>query len=117
AALTPFVPDPPAAWRRLILALAIGAMGSVGMWSVVVALPVVQASFGATRADVSIAFTFAMLGFGFGGVVIGRITDRVGIVPAIAFGALALLAGYLIAGLSLSLWQFIIAHAFIGLGS
>jgi MFS family permease len=87
------------------------------MWSVVVALPVVQASFGATRAEVSIAFTFAMLGFGFGGVVIGRITDRVGIVPAIAFGALALLGGYLIAGLSTSLWQFIIAHAFIGLGS
>ena len=117
AALEPFVPDSAEAWRRLALALGIGAMGSVGMWSVVVALPVVQAAFGATRADVSIAFTFAMLGFGFGGVVIGRITDRVGIVPAIAFGALALLAGYLIAGLSTSLWQFIIAHAFIGLGS
>jgi MFS family permease len=117
AALEPFVPDSAEAWRRLALALGIGAMGSVGMWSVVVALPVVQASFGATRAEVSIAFTFAMLGFGFGGVVIGRITDRVGIVPAIAFGALALLGGYLIAGLSTSLWQFIIAHAFIGLGS
>jgi MFS family permease len=117
AASTPFVPDSPAAWRRLILALAIGAVGSVGMWSVVVALPVVQASFGATRAEVSTAFTFAMLGFGVGGVVIGRVTDRFGIVPAIAFGMLALLVGYLGAGTASSLWQFIIAHAAIGLGS
>ena len=114
---TPFVPDSPAAWRRLLLALAIGAVGSVGMWSVVVALPVVQTSFGATRAEVSIAFTFAMLGFGIGGVVIGRVTDRFGIVPAIAFGTLALLLGYLVAGTAASLWQFIIAHAAIGLGS
>ena len=117
AALTPFVPDSPAAWRRLGLALAIGAVGSVGMWSVVVALPAVQASFGATRAEVSVAFTFAMLGFGFGGVLIGRVTDRLGIVPAIALGTLALLVGYVAAGLSSSLWQFIIAHAAIGFGS
>jgi MFS family permease len=117
AAPEPFVADSPAAWRRLVLALGIGAVGSVGMWSVVVALPVVQGSFGATRAEVSTAFTFAMLGFGFGGVLIGRITDRLGIVPAIALGNLALLVGYVTAGLSGSLWQFIIAHAAIGLGS
>ena len=114
---TPFVPDSPAAWRRLILALAIGAVGSVGMWSVVVALPVVQAAFSATRAEVSTAFTFAMLGFGVGGVVIGRVTDRLGIVPAIAFGTVALLVGYLVAGTASTLWQFIAAHAAIGLGS
>jgi MFS family permease len=111
------VPDSPAAWRRLGLALCIGAVGSVGMWSVVVALPVVQQSFGATRAEVSIAFTFAMLGFGVGGVLIGRVTDRLGIVPAIALGNLALLIGYVTAGTSFSLWQFIIAHFAIGFGS
>ncbi len=113
----PGVPDSPAAWRRLGLALCIGAVGSVGMWSVVVALPVVQASFGATRAEVSVAFTFAMLGFGFGGVLIGRVTDRFGIVPAIALGNLMLLIGYVVAGTSVSLWQFTIAHAAIGFGS
>jgi MFS family permease len=111
------VPDSPAAWRRLILALAIGAVGSVGMWSVVVALPVVQAAFGATRAEVSVAFTFAMLGFGIGGVAIGRVTDRFGIVTAIALGTLSLLIGYLVAGTASTLWQFIIAHFAIGIGS
>jgi MFS family permease len=113
----PFVPDSPAAWRRLGLALCIGSVGSVGMWSIVVAIPVVQAAFGATRAEVSAAYTLAMLGFGIGGVVIGRITDRFGIVPAIAFGILSVIAGYVAAGLSDSLVQFTLAHFAIGLGA
>ena len=79
-----FAPDSRLAWVRLALALAIGSIGSVGMWSVVVALPVVQAEFGATRGAVSLAFTLTMVGFGLGGVATGRITDRFGIVAAMA---------------------------------
>src|SRR3984893_2015037 len=75
-----FTPDSGQAWMRLALALVIGSIGSAGMWSVVVVLPVVQAEFGATRGDVSLAFTLTMLGFGLGGVAAGRITDRFGIV-------------------------------------
>ena len=56
------------------------------MWSVVVVLPIVQGEFAATRADVSLAFTMTMVGFGVGGVFIGRLADRLGIVPAIAIG-------------------------------
>ena len=52
-----FTPDSRQAWVRLALALLIGSIGSVGMWSVVVVLPVVQAEFGATRGAVSLAFT------------------------------------------------------------
>src|SRR3984957_18331468 len=44
-----FVPDSAQAWVRLALALVIASIGSVGMWSVVVVLPVVQAEFGVTR--------------------------------------------------------------------
>jgi len=112
-----FVPDSPAAWRRLAFALGIGALGSVGMWSIVVALPVVQSTFSASRAEVSVAFTMAMLGFGFGGVATGRIADRFGILPAIGIGILAMMIGYIGAGLSASLRQFIFAHLFIGLGA
>src|SRR5262249_33061588 len=103
-----FVPDSPAAWRRLGLALGIGAIGSVGMWSFGVVLPVVQAFFGTTRAEVSMAFTMTMLGFGLGGIVTGRISDRLGILPAIAIGTLAKLIGYVTAGLAGSLWQFVL---------
>ena len=114
---TSFVPDSAAAWRRLGLALLIGTLGSVGMWSVVVVLPVVQAEFGATRADASLAFTMAMLGFGIGGVATGRLADRLGILPAITLGIGALLLGYVGAGLSTVLWQFTIVHFAIGLGA
>ena len=94
-----FVPDSGEAWVRLALALAIGAIGSVGMWSVVVVLPVVQAEFGATRGAVSLAFTLTMLGFGSGGVVTGRITDRFGIVTAMALSIALLGFAYVLAGL------------------
>jgi hypothetical protein len=60
-----FVPDSRQAWVRLALAVLIGSIGSVGMWSVVVVLPVVQPEFGATRGAVSLAFTLTMLGNSF----------------------------------------------------
>jgi MFS family permease len=112
-----FVPDSPQAWVRLALALVIGSIGSVGMWSVVVVLPVVQAEFGATRGAASLAFTFAMLGFGLGGVATGKITDRFGIVAAVALSIAFLGLAYITAGLSSTLWQFIAVHFLIGLGA
>ncbi len=115
--LSVFVPDSPAAWRRLFIALAIGAVGSVGMWSVVVALPKVQAEFGVSRGAASLAYTLAMMGFGIGGVIIGRVVDRFGIVPALGVGCLSLLCGYLGAGASTALWQFTLVHFVIGFGA
>jgi MFS family permease len=114
---TAFVPDSGQAWVRLVLALAIGSVGSVGMWSIVVVLPVVQAEFGATRGAVSLAFTLTMLGFGLGGVATGRITDRLGIVVAMGLSIAFLGLAYVAAGLSTTLWQFIAVHILIGLGT
>jgi MFS family permease len=114
---TAFVPDSRQAWTRLALALLIGSIGSVGMWSVVVVLPVVQPEFGATRGAVSLAFTLTMLGFGLGGVATGKITDRFGIVAAMAVSIGLLGSAYVLAGLSTTLWQFIAVHFLIGLGS
>ena len=48
-----FVPDSRRAWTRLAVAVLIGSLGSVGMWSVVVALPVVQIEFAASRGTAS----------------------------------------------------------------
>ncbi|HEY4747507.1 MAG TPA: MFS transporter, partial [Steroidobacteraceae bacterium] len=102
---------------RLVLAVIIGSIGSVGMWSVVVVLPVVQAEFGASRGAVSLAFTLTMLGFGLGGVATGKITDRFGIVAAMALSISFLGIAYILAGLSTTLWQFILVYCLIGLGT
>ena len=112
-----FTPDSPRAWVRLALALAIASIGGVGMWSVVVTLPAVQAEFATSRGAVSLAFTLAMLGFGLGGVGAGKITDRFGIVAAIALSIGFLGVSYILAGLSTTLWQFIAVYFLIGLGS
>jgi MFS family permease len=102
---------------RLALALLIGSIGSVGMWSIVVVLPVVQAEFGATRGAVALAPTLIFMGFGLGGVVTGRITDRFGIVTAMALSIVFLGSAYVLAGLSTTLWQFIAVSFLIGLGT
>ncbi|WP_456727866.1 MFS transporter [Bradyrhizobium sp. USDA 3364] len=112
-----FIPDSRRAWLRLAVAVVIGSLGSVGMWSVVVALPVVQTDFGATRGTASLAFTMVMLGFGIGQVVTGKISDRYGIVTAIGAGIGILGLGYIGAGYAPSIWAFILLHFAIGLSS
>jgi MFS family permease len=113
----PFVPDSRQAWTRLALALLIASIGGVGMWSVVVVLPGVQAEFGASRGAVSLAYTLTMLGFGLGGVIVGRITDRFGIVTAMALSIACTGIAYLLAGASVTLWQFQAVYFLIGLGT
>ncbi|WP_456657021.1 MFS transporter [Bradyrhizobium sp. JR3.5] len=112
-----FIPDSRRAWLRLAVAVVIGSLGSVGMWSVVVALPAVQTDFGATRGTASLAFTMVMLGFGLGQVVTGKISDRHGIVAAIGAGIGILGLGYICAGYAPSIWAFILLHFAIGLSS
>jgi MFS family permease len=99
------------------VALLIGALGSVGVWSVVVSFPVVQTEFGATRGTASLAYTLVMFGFGLGQVVTGRISDRYGIVAAIGAGIGLLGFGYVGVGLSPAIWQYILLHFLIGLSA
>src|ERR1700730_8258612 len=112
-----FTPDSGQAWIRLALAVLIASIGAVGMWSVVVVLPVVQAEFATTRGAISLATTMIFLGFGLGGVVIGKITDRFGIVMAMAISIAFLSGAYVLAGLSSALWQFVGVSFLIGLGA
>jgi MFS family permease len=104
------------AWIRLFVALVLGTIGSVGMWSYVVALPPVQADFGILRNLASLPYTMAMIGFAFGGVAMGRLADRFGIVvPAIA-GTLLTALGFLGAGYAPNIWVLSAAHVVIGVG-
>ena len=109
--------DSPYAWMRLTAAIVLGTVSSVGMWSVPVALPAVQADFGITRGAASLPFTLAMLGFALGGVVMGRLSDRHGILPPVAAGTAAISVGYVAAGFAGNLWLFALAYALIGFGT
>jgi MFS family permease len=104
------------AWLRLAAAVALATVGGVGMWSVVVALPAIQASFGVDRGDASLPYTLAMLGFAGGGVLMGRLADRRGVAVPLMLGALALGLGYLAVGQAQNLTQVALAYGLIGFG-
>jgi len=110
-------PDSAAAWLRLAATILVATVGGVGMWSVVVALPVVQADFGVPRAEASLAFTLTMVGGATGGVVLGRLLDRAGILPVLLVGAVLLAVGYVGAAYAGNFAAYAIAHGVIGFGS
>ena len=112
-----FIPDSGQAWVRLFVVLLIASIGAVGMWSVVVVMPTVQTEFGASRGAVSLATTMIFMGFGSGGVVTGRITDRFGIIAAMALSIAFLGVSFVLAGLAATLWQFNLVYFLIGLGT
>lgn len=105
-------------WLRLAVALLLSTIGGVGMWSVVVALPNVQAEFGTARGDASLPYTLTMIGFGLASIFMGRLADRIGIFIPIIIGAIALALGFAAAGLAATIGQFTLAQGvLIGAGS
>jgi MFS family permease len=117
AAAGPDPTDSAAAWLRLGLAVLLSTIGGVGMWSVVVALPAIQAEFGVARADAALPYTLAMIGFAGGGVAMGRLADRFGVAVPLALGTILLVLGYLAVGQAASLGQVALAHGLlIGVG-
>jgi MFS family permease len=102
---------------RLAVALLLGTIGSVGMWSFVVVLPAVQVDFGITRGEASLPFTLTMFGFGIGGIVMGRFADRFGIVMPVMAGAIALGAGYGLSGIAGGIGALALAQGLLGFGS
>jgi MFS family permease len=109
--------DSPYAWLRLGIAVALSTIGGVGMWSVVVALPAVQQDFAVGRSAASLPFTLTMIGFALGGVVLGRLSDRVGLLLPLIGGTAALSLGYVGASFASDIWQFTIVYGLlIGIG-
>ena len=110
--------ESPYAWLRLLTAMLLGTIGGVGMWSFVVALPAVQTEFAVDRAAASLPFTLTMIGFGIGGVLMGWLSDRFGLIVPVVLGGISLALGYVLTGYATTLWQFTIAYGvLIGFGS
>lgn len=106
----PHTVDSRYAWMRLIVTLALMTIGSGGMYIVSVVLPSVQAEFGVARADASLPYTAMMIGFGVGGILMGRLADRFGVMVPVLIGAVGLAAGFWAAGSASNIWWFSVAH-------
>jgi len=106
------------AWTRLLAALLLSTVGGVGMWSVVVVLPAVQAEFGVDRGAASLPYTLTMIGFGLSGILMGRLSDRFGVIVPVIVGTVALAIGMVVAGAASSMWMYAIVQGLlVGAGS
>ena len=102
--------DSRSAWLRLVAIIAICAIGSVPMWSVVVVVPAVQAEFATARAGAALPYTMTMVGFVVGGVLMGRLADRFGVMVPVLVGAVSLGLGGVAAALAPNLFLFGLAY-------
>jgi MFS family permease len=105
--------ESPYAWARLVAALVLTTIGGSGMYAVTVALPAIQSEFGVTRSDASLPYTLTMIGFALGGMLMGRLADRFGVMVPVLSGGIALGAGFIAAGNAGSLWQFALAQGLL----
>lgn len=101
------------AWARLLVSLLLMTIGGAGMYVAAVVLPAVQRDFSVVRADASFPYTLTLIGFGIGGILMGRLADRFGVMLVALTGAVGLGLGFVLAGLSTSLWQFSLAHGLL----
>ncbi len=102
--------DSRAAWLRLTAIVAICAIGSVPLWSVVVIVPAVQAEFGTARAGAALPYTMTMVGFVVGGILMGRLADRFGVMVPVLIGAVSIGLGGIAAALAPNLFLFGLAY-------
>ncbi len=109
--------EPFYAWLRLAISLAVVTIGNIGMYSASVVLPIIQAEFGVDRGDASLPYAAVMVGFGLGGIFMGRISDRFGIFIPVFIGAIAISLGFYCASLAQDIWVFTLIYGLlIGLG-
>ena len=104
-------------WTRLGVTLAIAVLGNVGMWSIIVIMPAVQAEFAVARADASLPYTLTMIGFALGNLVIGRAVDRFGVTIALIVSAITMAAGFALASMSGSIVMLSAIQFIIGFGT
>ena len=84
------------------------------MYIGMVALPAYQLDFAISRGMATVPFTMVMFGFAVGGIAIGGIVDRYGIVRPLGVSVIALAVSYLLAARAQDFWIFAAMHALIG---
>ena len=101
------------AWRRLAASVLLMGLGGSGMWGVTVVLPLIQAEFGVSRSAASLPYTATMVGFCLGGLMMGRLSDRFGVMLPVLGGGLCLGLGLVAAGAAQTLLQFTLAQGLL----
>ena len=103
-------PDSRYAWWRLSIAMVLMTIGGSSMYAIVVVLPSVQSDFGISRSGASLPYTLTMIGFGVGGIMMGRLADRHGVRVPLLIGGVCLGMGFILAAYAPGLLMFALAQ-------
>lgn len=94
---------------RLIAAFTLMAVAGSAMYANIVGLNDFAAEFGVNRGLASAPYMAFMIGFGVGGLFMGRAADRFGVMAPNILGALCVPAGFVAAAYSVGIWQLCLA--------
>ncbi len=111
--LTIHLPDSRYAWIRLAASIALSTIGGIGLWAGVVVLPFIQIDFGIDRAGASLPYTMTMIGFALGGVLMGKLADKFGIMVPMMFGSVMLGIGFIAAALAPNYSSYVVASSLL----
>src|SRR5690348_14122557 len=89
------LPDSLYAWGRVAASLGLATVGGIGLWAPVVVLTTIQEEFNVGRAGGSLPYTATMVGFAIGGITLGRLADKFGILLPLLIGAATLGVGFI----------------------
>jgi MFS family permease len=102
-------------WLVATVALLTLAFSFGAPWVAVVSLKAIAADFGGARETPALAGSLGWIGVGIGGIVMGRVAERVGVRWTVMFGAAMVCVGLAISSLGQP-WQLFVGHGFfIGL--
>ena len=91
---------------RLIASLLLVTVGGAAMYAVIVALKPASFEFGVSRGLASVPYMMLMLTGGVGGVIMGRLADRFGVLVPVLIGCVGLPGGMASAAFAEEFWQF-----------
>jgi MFS family permease len=101
------------AWLRLGASFALITIGAVGMYGVIIAMPVIEVEFAATRSQSSIPYSMIMIGWAIGTFWMGKLFDRFGIQIPIIIGIAGFGCGFFISAHTSNIWTFAAAHGLL----
>ena len=90
---------------RAACSLAIMTMAMSGMYASIMVLEPATREFGIGRAAGALPYTFYMIGFGLGNIVLGRVLDRAGMLSLALLGSLSLPVGLHLASNATHFWM------------
>ena len=98
---------------RLTTALALMTLGCSAMYAGVMVLEPLALELGTGRGNSSLIYGTFMIGFALGGVLMGRLADRMGIMIPALIGSLALPAGFYLAAHASSILEICLAFSLL----